>query len=157
MVLLATAGLGVGCGKKAPATEAPADAGSMAEASPHDGSEEASSEDDWESQILGGSLAEAEAELDGYEESMLAAGVALPEPVRALRMSNGKSATAAEVGDPAGRCQRICDLSTNICALRDRICDLADEHADQTRYASICERASLDCEQATVACEGCDA
>lgn len=148
-MLFATAALGVGCAKKSPATSAPRDAsGGMAGAAADESAE-------WESQD--DRLARIEAELDRYEESMLEAGVELPEPVQALRQDAGKSATPAAAGDPAQRCQRICDLSANMCTLRDRICELADEHTDDARYAATCERAGLDCDRATEACEGCDA
>ncbi|MCA9706140.1 MAG: hypothetical protein KDK70_09855 [Myxococcales bacterium] len=137
-----------GCGKRAPATEAP-DSRSTA-------GEEAAA--DWVEQVEGDPLGDAQAELEGYEASLLEAGIELPEPVRLERAEAGMSATPATAGPAsAERCQRICDLAANICTLRDRICDLASEHEGQERYASACERASLDCDRATEACEGCDA
>ncbi|MEM9462724.1 MAG: hypothetical protein AAGF11_51765 [Myxococcota bacterium] len=150
-MIIATAALGVGCAKSAPKTMAPHDVagGAAGAAAAPDESAEAEAQRD--------QIAEIEAELERYEASMLEAGVELPEPVQALRRDAGQSATPATAGDPAQRCQRICDLSANMCTLRDRICELADEHADDPRYTAACERAGLDCDRATEACEGCDA
>lgn len=155
MGLLAAAVLVVGCAKKAgpgyPATEAPADA--MAEGAE---AEPAPAEDggDWGDD----SLVQAQTELEGYEDALLEAGVELPGDVAQARADMGKSSVAAGAGAgaDADRCQRRCDLATNICGLSDRICALADDHGREARYARVCDRATLDCDRATEACEGCE-
>jgi hypothetical protein len=138
-----------GCGKNKPAmgTEAPGDA---SEAAAGDSPSMAEPADD-------GGLSDFELELEGYEDAMLATGVALPGVVMQARADLGKPSVAATADDPTGqRCERICGLATNICGLRDRICELVDDHRNELRYVRACERANLDCERATEACEGCD-
>lgn len=149
--LLAGAVLVVGCGKKAPSTDVPGDAGA-AEATTADVEPEPYRYAD---DGLGG----YENELADYEDRMLSLGLPLAGVVTQARTSEGRSSLpmtdgGGETGGP--RCERICGLATSICELRDRICDLGNEHRDEPRYQAACERATLDCEQATEACEGCD-
>ena len=147
--LLLGAGLATGCGKQAPATEAPS--ADMADA----GAESAAAEEG--EAVPLDSLLDSLAQLEQREDELLEAGVDLPQEVQEERALSGReSAIPAGADAITGRCQRVCDLSTVICDLRDQICELADEHEDDARYASACERATLDCERATSACEGCD-
>lgn len=146
--LVTGAMLVIGCGKNAPSTEAPGDAGAA---------DSPGAEPDSETN-RDGELAELELELDAYEDAMLASGFELPEPVAATRADRGRTSVAAASGgsSQAGpRCERICGLANSICGLRERICELADEHGPEPRYARACERATLDCERATEACVGC--
>lgn len=151
--LLVGAVLVAGCGKKgAPSTEAPA-----AEAGAGDSHEPAMAEE--EPQHVLDELAGYEVELEGYEDSMLAAGVELPGAVAQARSERGMTSVPATEGggDPAAaRCERICVLATNVCQLRERICELSDHHRDELRYLEACERANHDCKRATEACDGCD-
>lgn len=146
--LLAGALLVVGCGKNAPSTETPGDAGA-AEAG--DSAEPVRIDSD--------DLSDYELELDAYEEDMLSAGYELPGLAVEARAAQGKVSTAASSAgaDLVGpRCERICGLSASICGLGERICALSDQHDREPRYARACERATLDCERATEACEGCE-
>ncbi len=148
--LLLGAGLATGCGKQAPATEAPS-ADMVA------GGEESAAAEEGEAVAPVDSLLDSLAQLEQREDELLEAGVDLPTAVQEERALSGReSAVPAGADAAAGRCQRVCDLSTAICDLRDQICGLADEHDNETRYVSACERATLDCERATSACEGCD-
>jgi hypothetical protein len=155
--LLAGGLLVAGCGKKAPSTEAPAD--SAAADAPAAESMEPGVDDHGPGHILDDGLSRYAIELEGYEDALLSAGLELPGAVAQARADEGKaSVPAADGGGDAegARCERICELATNICGLRDHICELADEHRNELRYAQICERAELDCQRATAACEGCD-
>jgi hypothetical protein len=143
----------VGCGKRKPGTEAPADTSEAVAGEPDMGEPEAGGH------FAGDPLSRYELELEGHEDELLAAGLSLPAAVEAARTDRGKTSVAATVdeGNPPGpRCERICRLATNICELRDHICTLADDHRGEPRYTRSCERATLDCERATEACEGCD-
>jgi hypothetical protein len=154
--LVAGAMLVAGCGKSKPSmgTEAPGDAGEAASA---DSPSMAEPGDDGGAGLVDGGLSSYESELEGYEDAMLATGVALPGIVMQTRTDLGKPSVPATADDPTGqRCERICGLATNICGLRDRICELVDDHGNELRYVRACERANLDCERATEVCEGCD-
>lgn len=145
--------LAAGCAKKAsPETSSPDAAPADMAAEEEAGDDEAAggaAEDD--------SLEALEAELLGFEDGLLGAGVDLPEDVKAARVDLGAQAgTPADAGTPdERRCERICELATNICGLRDRICELADEHEQDPRYVKACDRATQDCERAQGACEDC--
>ncbi|MCX4246766.1 hypothetical protein [Paraliomyxa miuraensis] len=146
------AALVVGCGKNKPATEAPADAmaDGAAEASPEpaeDGGGAWAADDD---------LVQMQTELEGFEDALLETGVELSSEVAQARTDMGKSSVAAGAGAGGDRCQRRCDLATNICSLSERICALADDHGREARYARVCDRATLDCGRAKEACEGCE-
>lgn len=145
--------LAVGCGKNKPATEAPADAAAASEPAAEHMEKAEDGGGAWDDP-----LADAQAELEGYEDALLATGVELPGDVTQARADAGKASVAAQAGADAttDRCQRRCDLATNICELRGRICAMADEHAGQARYAKVCGRATLDCDRATEACDGCE-
>lgn len=147
--LLAAAALVGGCAKK-PGTTVPDAAMGGAEAAPSDDTSQAPARDE--------ALLHYEVELEGHEDAMLAAGLALPPAAAQARSDRGKASVPASDGGDArtSRCERICGLATSVCELRDRICDLADEHGSERRYAEVCERATADCERATQACEGCD-
>lgn len=147
--LLASAVLVAGCGKNAPSTGVPGDAGA-AEATTPDAEEPLPADDE---------LASYERELVGHEDRLLSLGLPLASGVNAARTTEGRSSlpmtdTGGDAGGP--RCERICELATNICELQDRICALGREHPGEPRYQAVCERATLDCERATEACEGCD-
>jgi hypothetical protein len=147
--LLAGAMLVAACGKNAPSTEAPGDAGAA----------EAAADSDDPQRFADDGLAGYENDLANHEDRMLSLGLPLPGAVTQARTSEGRNSLpmtdgGGETGGP--RCERICELATNICELRDHICDLGSEHPNDLRYQRACERATLDCEGASEACEGCD-
>lgn len=136
---------------------------SVAETSPPSDMAGAGADEDSAYEEAASEAAEAPADLDelehqlaGYEESLLQAGVSLPEPVRAVRLEAGRDATPATSFDTSNRCTRVCDIATAICGLADQICSLASDHEGETRYVAACERATLDCKHAETACEDCD-
>ena len=148
--LLAGALLVAGCGKNAPSTEVPGDAGAAETAADPEAEPRRFADDD---------LVGYENDLADHEDRMLSLGVPLPGAVTQARTSEGRNSLpmtdgGGEAGGP--RCERICELATNICELRDHICELGSEHPGDLRYQRACERATLDCESAGEACEGCD-
>ncbi|MEM7152378.1 MAG: hypothetical protein AAF799_06015 [Myxococcota bacterium] len=97
-----------------------------------------------------------EYQLETHEQSLIEAGIPLPELVQRRWTESGRDASPATAFETPDRCTRVCDLATTICDLATQICNLADDH-DDPRYANACERATLDCERAETACEeSCD-
>lgn len=60
-------------------------------------------------------------------------------------------------GDPAQRCETVCEVAAAICEIEARVCEMADRHTDDPRYQNACERAGDDCRVATQACQQCSA
>lgn len=81
-----------------------------------------------------------------------------PRPTKRAERRNttqGDAMSSAELEQPGGRCQTICDLADSTCDLESKICDLAARHPGDARYVDLCRRADEDCRLAVDACQAC--